>query len=139
MLQNHLSNFFSATIQYLIASILGPVKTRPSSLKHIVTIDGQQYASKYTVNQIRQRNHLHYQKKRVNHQLVYVNRVWLYTTTARSGIWDYQHPTRSGQVTHTGRFIVFKTWLGGSTSRLNYVSLNTGKLYTAKVINMTQK
>ncbi|MFC6254999.1 hypothetical protein ACFP1H_10460 [Secundilactobacillus hailunensis] len=134
-----LQNSFSATIQYLIASILGPVKTRPSSLKHTVTIDHQQYASKYTVSQIRQRYHLRYQKKRVNHQLIYVNRVWLYATTARSGIWNYQQPTRSSQVTHTGRFIVFRTWLGGNTSRLNYVSLNTGKLYTTKVINLNKK
>ena len=139
MFQNQLSHSFSATIQYLIASILGPVQTRPARLKHTVTIDGHQYASKYTVNQMRQRYHLRYQKRRVNHQLVYVNRVWLYAATARSGTWDYQHPTRSSQVTHSGRFIVFRTWLGGSSSSLNYVSLNTGKLYTAKVINLTKK
>lgn len=66
MFQNQLSHSFSATIQYLIASILGPVQTRPASLKHTVTIDGHQYASKYTVNQMRQRYHLRYQKKDVS-------------------------------------------------------------------------
>lgn len=129
------SDSFSETIQYLIASLLGPVKTRSKSLKHTVTIDHQQYPSKYTIDQIRQRYHLCAETKRINHQLVYVNRVWLYTATARSGVWDYKHPTKSSQVTHNGRFIVFRTWMGGSSSELTYVSLDTGRKYVAKVIN----
>ncbi|WP_203649345.1 hypothetical protein [Secundilactobacillus yichangensis] len=127
---------FSETIQYVIASLLGPVKTRSKSLKHTVTIDHQQYPSKYTIDQIRQRYHLRAETKRINHQLIYVNRVWLYTTTARSGVWDYKHPTKSSQVTHNGRFVVFRTWMGGSSSELTYVSLDTGRMYTAKVINL---
>lgn len=136
MRQRLFSGAFAETLQYVIASLLGPVKTRTGSLKHTVTINHQQYASKYTINQIRQRYHLRYQTKRINHQLVYVNRVWLYTTTARSSVWDYKHPTKSSQVTHNGRFIVFRTWMGGSASKLTYVSLDTGKLYTADVINL---
>ncbi|GAX03835.1 hypothetical protein IWT140_01461 [Secundilactobacillus pentosiphilus] len=127
---------FSATVQYMMATLFGPIQTRSRSLKHTVTIDGKQYASKYTVDQIRQRYDMREETKRVNRQLVYVNRVWLYATTARSGVWNYKNPTRSSQVTHNGRFIVFRTWMGGSTSRLTYVSLDTGKKYTAKVINL---
>lgn len=136
MQRSRFGEAFSETIQYLIASFLGPVKTRSKSLKHTVTIDHQQYPSKYTVEQIRQRYGLRYQTKRINHQVVYVNRVWLYATTARSGVWDYKHPTKSSQVTHNGRFIVFRTWMGGSSSTLNYVSLDTGKRYTAQVVNL---
>ncbi|MTV81935.1 hypothetical protein [Secundilactobacillus folii] len=136
MLSNQLGRRLGTAFAYLKASLLGTVESTGASLKHTVTIGKQTYASKYTVQQIRLRYQLKYQSKKIGNKSVYINKVWAYQTTAHSGIWDYAQPLKSGQVLHNGRFIVFRTWMGGNTSTLKYVSLDSGRMYTAEVVNL---
>lgn len=136
MIKNFWHDHVATAFTYLKASIQGTVASTGSSLKHTVTINNRKYASKYTVAQIRLKHNLRYQSRRVNGKTVYVNKVWEYQPTAHSGIWDYSQPLKSGQVTHQGRYIVFRTWMGGNTSTMHYVSLDTGRMYTAEVVNL---
>ncbi|PTM21233.1 hypothetical protein DA798_11365 [Lactobacillus sp. PFC-70] len=104
-----------------------------AKLKHTVTIKGKKYASKYTLKQIRNRYHLKYKVRKISGMKTYTNKVWAYKTSARSGFWDYTQPKFNHYKTHKGRYIVFKTWMGGNMSTLKAVNLTTGKKYVVNV------